>query len=99
LLFINGLGAITGPVITGWMMGLVGPSGFFLFMAMLFALLAVYAVWRMQRRRHTADATSSFTAVSPSATQVFVEAVMTEAEGEGPEGEGHHQEPQTETKD
>ena len=93
LLFINGLGAITGPVITGWMMGLVGPRGFFLFMAVLFAALAVYALWRMTRRRRTADATSSFTAVSPSATVVFVEAVMAEAEGEGPEAEGHRNAP------
>ncbi len=88
LLFINGLGAITGPVITGWMMGLVGPRGFFLFMGLLFAVLAIYAVWRMMRRARTADATSSFTAVSPSATMVFVEAAMSEADGEGPEADG-----------
>lgn len=98
LLFINGLGAITGPVITGWMMGLVGPRGFFLFMGLLFATLAIYAVWRMQRRRHTADATSSFTAVSPSATVVFVEAAMTEADGEGPEGAGHAHAPEAAPK-
>ena len=36
LIFINGLGAITGPVITGWIMAQVGPNGFFLFMAVLF---------------------------------------------------------------
>ncbi|RUS59102.1 MFS transporter [Pseudorhodobacter sp. E13] len=98
LLFINGLGAITGPVITGWMMGMVGPRGFFLFMGLLFATLAIYAVWRMQRRRHTADATSSFTAVSPSATVVFVEAAMTEADGEGPEGAGHAHAPEAAPK-
>lgn len=89
LLFINGLGAITGPVITGWMMGVVGPRGFFLFMAVLFAALAIYAIWRMGQRRHTADATSSFTAVSPSATAIVVEAAMTDAEGEGPESDHH----------
>ncbi len=35
LVFINGLGAIAGPLITGWLMGpaVFGPSGFFLFMA------------------------------------------------------------------
>jgi len=89
LLFINGLGAITGPVITGWIMAMVGPRGFFLFMAILFAVLAIYALWRMSRRRHSADATSSFTAVSPSATMVFVEAAMTGADNEGPEAEGN----------
>jgi MFS family permease len=30
LIFINGIGAIAGPLITGWMMGLVGPEGFLL---------------------------------------------------------------------
>ena len=87
LLFINGLGAISGPLITAWMMGLVGPRGFFLFMAVLFSVLAVYALWRMTRRPRSADATSSFTAVSPSATHIVVEAMMSDAEGEGPEGD------------
>jgi hypothetical protein len=85
LLFINGLGAISGPLITAWVMGLVGPSGFFLFMAILFAVLSIYAVLRMTLRRRSADATSSYTAMSPSATAVFVGAAMTEADGEGPE--------------
>jgi MFS family permease len=73
LLFINGLGAISGPVITGWLMGAVGPNGFFLFMAILFGALALYAAWRMTQRRTTAEATSTFTAVSPSASVVAVE--------------------------
>ncbi|MCF8486734.1 MAG: MFS transporter [Rhodobacteraceae bacterium] len=73
LLFINGLGAISGPVITGWLMGAIGPNGFFLFMAILFGVLAVYAAWRMTQRRTTPEATSSYTAVSPSASLVAVE--------------------------
>lgn len=73
LLFINGLGAISGPVITGWLMGAIGPNGFFLFMAILFGVLAAYAAWRMTQRRTTPEATSSYTAVSPSASLVAVE--------------------------
>jgi MFS family permease len=81
LLFINGLGAISGPVITGWLMGAVGPNGFFLFMAILFGALALYAAWRMTQRRTTAEATSTFTAVSPSASVVAVEtAAMLDSE-------------------
>ena len=76
LLFINGLGAITGPVITGWVMAQVGPSGFFLFMGLLFAALAGYTVWRMGRRRHTPDATGGFAPLSPSVTAVGVEAAV-----------------------
>lgn len=81
LMFINGLGAISGPIITGWMMGQIGPSGFFLFMGLLFAALAGYALWRMQRRRATPDATSSYTAVSPSTSVVAVEAALDSGDG------------------
>jgi len=85
LLFINGLGAISGPIITGWLMGTVGPSGFFLFMAVLFAALAGYAAWRMTQRRVTPEVTSSFTALSPNAGVVAVEAAaMVEAEDARP---------------
>ncbi|MGC1429821.1 MAG: MFS transporter, partial [Albidovulum sp.] len=51
LIFINGLGAITGPVITGWVMGMMGPRGYFLFMGLLLVALAGYAGWRMTRRK------------------------------------------------
>lgn len=81
LMFINGLGAISGPIITGWMMGVFGPAGFFFFMGILFAVLAGYAAYRMTRRRRTPEATSGYTAVSPSATIVVVEAAaMVDAE-------------------
>lgn len=76
LLFINGLGAISGPVITGWVMAQVGPSGFFLFMAVLFAVLAGYTIWRMGRRRVTPDASGGFAPLSPSVTAVGVEAAL-----------------------
>ena len=76
LMFINGLGAISGPIITGWMMGAIGPSGFFLFMAVIFAVLAIYAAWRMTQRRVTPDSTSTYTALSPSASAVTVEAAL-----------------------
>jgi MFS family permease len=74
LIFINGLGAISGPLITAWIMGLVGPDGFFLFMALLFALLAGYTAFRMTRRRRTPDAQGSYTPVSPISSGVAVEA-------------------------
>lgn len=81
LLFINGLGAISGPIITGWMMDRVGPSGFFLFMGILFGMLAAYAAWRMTQRRDTPEATSGYTPLSPAASVVAVEtAAMVDAE-------------------
>lgn len=87
LLFINGLGAISGPVITGWLMASFGPSGFFLFMGLLFAALAVYAAYRMTRRKVSADATSSFKAISPSGTAIALEVAMIAADHEGPASE------------
>ncbi|MDO8883989.1 MFS transporter, partial [Pseudotabrizicola sp.] len=81
LMFINGLGAISGPVITGWMMEEIGSSGFFLFMGILFAILAAYAGWRMTQRRETPEVTSGYTPVSPTASIVAVEtAALVEAE-------------------
>lgn len=50
LVFANGLGAITGPLITGWMMGVIGAPGYFLFLGILLFAVAGYAGWRMTRR-------------------------------------------------
>ncbi|NYS23456.1 MFS transporter [Rhodobacteraceae bacterium 2376] len=77
LMFVNGLGAIIGPVAIGWIMAWVGPGGFFLYIGMLSALLAVYAVWRMSRRPAPAvDSTGSFNAITPGTTAVAYEAVI-----------------------
>ena len=46
LLFINGLGAITGPLIIGAAMTRFGPNAFFAYIGTLFALIALYALWR-----------------------------------------------------
>ncbi|MCL4674932.1 MAG: MFS transporter [Pararhodobacter sp.] len=76
LMFINGLGAISGPLITGWMMSVIGPSGFFLFMSAIFGMLAGYGIWRMFQRPVTPGAQATFTAVSPTSSAITVEAAM-----------------------
>jgi len=74
LIFINGLGAISGPLLTGWLMGVVGAGGFFLFLGVLMAGLAAYAAYRMTQRAATPiDETGSYTPVTPSASPVAVE--------------------------
>ncbi|KIN77400.1 MFS transporter [Sulfitobacter mediterraneus] len=75
LVFINGLGAILGPIITGWMMGTaLGPGGFYLFTAGLFVALASYAAYRSTRRAGVpVDETGNYVAIYPSATTVAVE--------------------------
>ena len=74
MLFLNGLGAVIGPLITGWMMDGWGPGGFFLFMAANFVLLALYAAWRMTRRPSPAG--GSLHPIAPMASAIAVEAVL-----------------------
>jgi MFS family permease len=77
MIFLNGVGAVAGPLITGWIMGYAGPSGFFLFLAALLGSLAVYAAYRMtQRRAPLVSETGTYSPVLPSATSVAVEAAQ-----------------------
>ena len=79
LVFINGLGAVTGPVITGWLMEKVGSGGFFLYVATLMLLLAGYALWRTTRRAAPSPADSgAFVVLTPAASALAVEAVVEE---------------------
>ncbi len=72
LIFINGLGAILGPIVTGWMMGTaLGPGGFYLFTGILFVMLAGYAAYRSTVGATIAVAdTGSYVPISPAATSV-----------------------------
>ncbi|TFL17423.1 MFS transporter [Jannaschia formosa] len=82
LLFVNGVGAIGGPLITGWLMGFVGPGGFWLFIGAQMALLAGYALWRMTRRKSTVvDEAAAFVPVAGGAvTPVTMTTVVDEWE-------------------
>jgi MFS family permease len=74
LLFINGLGAISGPIITGAMMDTLGPGGFYLFTAVLFAALAAYAGYRATRRAAVpVEDTGAYVPVTPAYTSVALE--------------------------
>ncbi|NBB96644.1 MAG: MFS transporter [Alphaproteobacteria bacterium] len=76
LLFVNGMGAIIGPLVIGRMMGVIGPDGFFVFIGVLTATLAVYAAWRMTQRPSTPVAeTGPYAPVSPVVSAATVEAV------------------------
>jgi len=74
LLFINGLGAVSGPLVTGYVMDLVGPSGFFLHIGVLTGALVLYAAYRTtQRAAKSSEETLSYTPLSPTATSVAME--------------------------
>lgn len=95
LLFINGVGAIAGPLIVGWAMDRVGPEGFWIYVAALMCGLAIYAAWRMTRRR-TVTAVSdmvSYAPITASATPVAAELaqevyIETDLEEQATEGAG-----------
>ena len=73
MVFINGLGAIAGPLITGYIMGLpfIGPPGYFLFIGVLFFALSGYAAYRMTQRA-APDDTAHYAPVSMSGSPMVV---------------------------
>ncbi len=82
LLFINGLGAISGPLLIGWLMTRFGPDAFFAFAGVLLAMIATYAAYRMTRRATPAD-TSPYQAVLPQGSAVALGAARDVAIGRG----------------
>ncbi len=83
LIFLNGFGAIFGPIVTGWLMGQVGAHGFFLFMGILYLFQAGYIGWRMTRRS-APSVTDGFVVMSPTASSLAAAAVMQAAPEIGP---------------
>ncbi|MBP1805972.1 MFS transporter [Rubellimicrobium aerolatum] len=72
LLFINGLGAIAGPLVVGWMMDAMGPQGFWAIIATVMLLLAAYAAWRMRAApdKPIVDGKTAFAPIPAAATPV-----------------------------
>ncbi|MEM9032612.1 MAG: MFS transporter, partial [Pseudomonadota bacterium] len=75
LIFLNGIGAVAGPLVTGWAITVSGPDGFWLYITILLLGLAAYAGWRMTRRppQVTVEETVSYAPLTPSASPVAVE--------------------------
>lgn len=75
LLFINGIGAIAGPLTVGWMMGALGANGFWMFSSVLMFLVGIYAAYRMTRRSRADfdQEITTYAAVSSATSPVLVE--------------------------
>ena len=78
LIFLNGLGAISGPPLAGLAMSLMGPGGYWLMMAVFLFLTAAYGLWRMTRRASVYAGDKDYEPVSypnilPGASPVAVE--------------------------
>ena len=94
LVFLNGFGAIGGPLAAGWAMEGIGPNGFFVYLVVTFGSLLAYGLWRTTRRPSpSVEETYSYAPVLPSASPVvmdlaqelYVEAVEEAAEAAGAE--------------
>ena len=71
-------GALPPPAV-GWLMGMTGPRGFWLFLAITLAVMALYSGWRMTRRQSAYAAEAEdydavpYTPIMPTASMVAVE--------------------------
>jgi MFS family permease len=75
LVFTFGLGAIVGPLMTGWAMERLGPFAFWPVLSATFAAIALYALYRMTQRSITpVGETESYLSVVPTASPFAVEA-------------------------
>lgn len=64
MMFVNGLGAIFGPIVTGWLMAVFGPPGFWIFLTILLGAMAAYAAYRMTQRPSAFREEADYDAVS-----------------------------------
>lgn len=99
LIFVNGLGAIIGPILTGWAMSQMGAAGFWVYLLGVMVLLAGYVAFRMTQRVSLYAGEEDYDAVayapiSPSATPVAVE-VASEVYAENTEDTGGEDAPET----
>ncbi len=74
LIFASGIGAISGPLILGWMMANWGPYSYFAYIGIVLAVMTAYGTYRMtQRAAPAVEDTSSYAPVAPSSSPVAVE--------------------------
>ncbi len=96
MVFVYGLGAILGPLVTGQAMDMAGPQAFWAVLAALFAAIAGFTAWRMTRRPAPEGDDSAYLNVHPNSSTVavgaayewYAEAGSDEGTEEGPEEDG-----------
>ena len=66
LLITYGAGAVTGPIVAGQFMGLLGPQGLFLYFALICLLLSMFAIVMRRRRVGSPDKRKPFVAIPAS---------------------------------
>ncbi|MEM9707562.1 MAG: MFS transporter [Pseudomonadota bacterium] len=78
LIFVNGLGAVLGPIAVGYLMTAFGPGMFWAFLASMLLAMAAYAIVRMRQRpdSFTVEDNVSYAPIAPTATAVAIEAAQ-----------------------
>ena len=79
MLFVNGMGAIMGPILVGGFMSLLGPGGFWAYLTCVMLAMAAYVAYRMTQRASLYADEDDYDAVAyapmfPTGTGVAVEA-------------------------
>ena len=75
LVFTFGVGAIAGPLVTGWAMQRLDPYAFWLVLGVTFGAIALYALYRMTQRAPVPVAeTESYLNVLPMSSPIVIEA-------------------------
>ncbi len=87
LMFVNGIGAVLGPILAGWLMQQAGPQAFFALLGAPMLALAGYGAYRMTRRPAPED-TASYAYYAPTGTSVAMEYAQ-EAAQEAAHETGH----------
>lgn len=86
IVFLNGVGAVGGPVVTASLMTIFGPAGFFVFIAWVLSTLLVYGIYRSFRRPTTGGEEGvGYVPVSLASSGVVVGAAQTFAAESGEE--------------
>ena len=89
MLFINGLGAMAGPITVGFAMQTFGTDYFFAFIALLMALICFYGIYRAtQREAIPVDEAAPYIPISSRSTQVAAEIAIEVIEEELDDSEG-----------
>ncbi len=83
LLFINGVGAMSGPAIVGALMNAYGSEYFFVFTATLMLVISVYGIYRMSVRQATSvDDAAPYLPLTSRSTQIAAEIAIDVVEDE-----------------
>jgi MFS family permease len=90
LIFLNGAGAVGGPIAVGFAMDSLGPGAFFGYIGVLLGAISLYGLYRMtQRPAPSVEETGPYApiamtagAVAQEATQDIVSEIVTAAEAE-----------------